>query len=76
MQTPDFWSVPFAARDDDGGPIDAPVRAVLAAVTGAPVASVPERWTDSIGTWCTTAWAALLAPAEQLAANRALGLLP
>ena len=41
-----------------------------------PVDAFPTRWTDAVGTWCSTAWAALLAPDEQLAANRALGLLP
>jgi hypothetical protein len=76
MQTPDFWSVPFAARTDDGAPIPDLTRAVLAATTGVVVDDVPTHYTDELGTWCTTRLATLLTVDEQLAANRALGLLP
>jgi len=76
MQTPDFWSVPFGPREADGAPIDDTTRAVLAASTGDRLDAVPPRWDDDLGAWCSAAWVELLAPDEQLAANRALGLLP
>jgi hypothetical protein len=67
--------VPFAPVAADGAPIDPAVRAVLAAVASVELDAVPAGYTDALGAWCTTAFAALLTPAVQLAANRALGLL-
>lgn len=75
MQSVDFWSVPFAARDADGAPISALVREVLASVAGVAPKSVPETYDDALGEWCSLALEAVLAPTDQLAANRALGLL-
>ena len=75
MQCVDFWTVPFAARDADGAPIGPLVREVLASVAGAAVGSVPAIYDDALGEWCTQALVGVLAPADQLAANRALGLL-
>jgi hypothetical protein len=75
MQTTDFWSFPFAPLDADGGTIGATVRTVLAGVAGTRPDVVPDRWTDDVGGWCSAEWSALLSVDEQLAANRALGLV-
>ncbi len=75
MQTPDFWSVPFGPVAADGAPIAPEVRAVVAAIASVEVDAVPADYTDALGAWCTTAFATLLTPEDQLAANRALGLL-
>ena len=75
MQTPDFWSVPFAPVAADGAVITAPVREVVGAIASVAPDAVPATFGDALGTWCTGAFAALLDPDTQLAANRALGLL-
>ncbi len=75
MQSPDFWSVPFAARADDGAVIPDVARRVFGRLAGVAVDEVPEVYGDPLGAWCSQRWTTLLAPAEQLAANRALGLL-
>lgn len=75
MQSVDFWSVLFAARDADCAPIVPLVREVLASVAAAAMVSVPAIYDDALGDWCAQAFVGVLAPAEQLAANRALGLL-
>ena len=75
MQSVDFWSVAFAARDADVAAISPLVREVLASVAGAAIASVPAIYDDAIGEWCAHALGGVLAPADQFAANRALGLL-
>ncbi len=75
MQSVDFWSVPFAARDADGASMSPLVREVLASVVGAAIESVPTTYDDAIGDWCAQALVGVLAPVDQLAANRALGLL-
>jgi len=75
MQTPDFWSVPFAPRDADGAPIGATTRRVLAALARCPDDAVPATYDDALGAWCSDALRSVLEPGTQLAANRALGLL-
>ena len=75
MQTPDFWSVPFAPLAADGAPIAPEVRSVLGAVASVAVDGCPAVYSDALGAWCTTAFAGLLTPEVQLDANRALGLL-
>ena len=75
MQTPDFWSVPFAPLADDGAPISPLVREVLAAIAGVDVARVPIRFDDDLGAWCSLVFVAVLEPGVQLAAGRALGLV-
>ena len=81
MQTPDFWSVPFASRDADGAAIGPIVRDVIAA-TGAidgvtlGAAAVPATYDDFLGAWCSEAFANVFDPQTQLDAARALGLLP
>jgi hypothetical protein len=75
MQTPDFWSVPFAPVMADGAPIGATVRFVLARLARCAEDAVPATWTDAVGAWCSGSCTALLDPETQLAANRALGLL-
>ena len=74
MQTPDFWSVPFAPREADGAPISPLVREVLGAIAHTEVARVPLRFGDEIGDWCSEMFVAVLPPSVQLAAGRALGL--
>ncbi|MGZ6925532.1 MAG: hypothetical protein ACXVJF_02330 [Acidimicrobiia bacterium] len=76
MQTPDFWSVPLAPTAADGAPIPECTRRVLAHLAGEAEAATPATFDDGLGVWCSDALASVLAPAEQLAANRALGLLP
>ena len=76
MQSPDFWSVPFAGRDDDGATIPDVARRVFASVAGVAVEQAPKIYDDALGVWCSQHWSAVLTPAVQLAANRALGLLP
>lgn len=76
MQTRDFWSVPFAPVTSDGATIDTLPGAVLAALARAGSDPPPPTWTDAMGGWCSSAFAHLLDGATQLAANRALGLLP
>ncbi len=75
MQTPDFWSVPFGPRASDGGVVPGVVRAVLRGVAG-DGAGEPDRYDDTLGVWCSEHLGGVLRPEEQLAANRALGLLP
>jgi hypothetical protein len=75
MQTPDFWSVPFAPLAADGAPIAPAVRSVLGAIGSVAVDGCPAVYADTLGAWCSTAFAALLTPEVQLGANRALGLL-
>lgn len=76
MQTPDFWSVPFGPRAADGAPVGPVVTEVLARAAGVDAGAVPARFTDEVGAWCSDHLAAVLPPLTQLAANRALGLLP
>lgn len=75
MQTPDFWSVPFAPTTDDGAPISPLVREVLAAIAGVDVSRVPIRFDDELGAWCSRLFVAVLEPHVQLGAGRALGLV-
>ncbi len=75
METPDFWSVPFGPAAADGAAVPDVVRAVLAAAAGGGVV-VPEHYDDGLGAWCSDHLGGVLRPEEQLAANRALGLLP
>lgn len=75
MQTPDFWSVPFASREADGAPISPIVREVLATIARVEVARVPLRFDDDLGAWCSETLIAVLALRVQLAAGRALGLV-
>lgn len=74
MQTRDFWSVPFAARTQDGAPIPPLVRQVLAALGRVSEREVPSIYDDALGTWCSDAWTEVLDPRVQLRAVRALGL--
>ena len=76
MQSVDFWSVPFASRSADGAPISSVVREVLAAVAHVDPGAVPAIYDDTLGVWCSLHLVEAFAPPEQLAANRALGLLP
>jgi hypothetical protein len=76
MQTPDFWSVPFGPAAGDGAPLAEVVRGVLAGCVGCGTGEVPRAWDDELGRWMSDRAARLLAPEVQLAANRALGLLP
>jgi hypothetical protein len=76
MQTPDFWSVPFGPTVADGAAVDATALAVLDALARPGTPPVPPTWTDATGAWCSTAFALLLDRDTQLAANRALGLVP
>ena len=62
MQTPDFWSVPFAPVAADGAVITAPVREVVGAIASVAPDAVPATFGDALGTWCTGAFAALLDP--------------
>ncbi len=75
MQTPDFWSVPFGPTAADGAAVPDVVRDVLGAIAG-DGATVPDRYDDDLGAWCSEHLRGVLRPEEQLAANRALGLLP
>jgi hypothetical protein len=76
MQTPDFWSVPFASREADGASIPAVVRVVLAAVAAVDTADVPTTYDDDLGAWCSYEFAPVLDLHLQYAAARSLGLLP
>ena len=76
MQTADFWSVPFGPTPADGGAVPDVVRSVLAAAAGRGRDAVPERYDDALGTWCSEHLRSVLDPEQQLAATRALGLLP
>lgn len=75
MQSPDFWSVPFAPRADDGCAISPLVREVLAVIGGVPLASAPVTFDDHLGDWCSDNFGSILEPEHQLAAADALGLL-
>ena len=75
MQTPDFWSVPFAPTVDDGAPISPLVRDVLAGIARVDVAQVPVHFDDDLGAWCSEMFVAVLEPHVQLAAADALGLV-
>ncbi len=75
MQTPDFWSVPFAPTADDGAPISPLVRDVLAAIARVDVKRVPIRFDDDLGAWCSEMLVAVLEPRVQLAAADSLGLV-
>ncbi|MEP6623921.1 MAG: hypothetical protein ABJC79_05735 [Acidimicrobiia bacterium] len=75
MQSSDFWSVPFGARIGDGVPIPALARRVFGVLAGVMAEEVPAVYGDPLGDWCSQHWTSLLASADQLAANRALGLL-
>ena len=68
--------MPFASRSADGTPISELVRGVLATIARVDVGIVPAIYTDELGAWCSQHFVDALAPAEQLAASRALGLLP
>ncbi len=74
MQTPDFWTVPFASRSADGASIRPLVRHVLAAVACVHAVTVPATYDDELGDWCSDHFVEVLTPAVQLAAGRALGL--
>jgi hypothetical protein len=75
MQTPDFWSVPFGPVAADGAPIAPVAFEVLGALAPRGGPDTPTVWTDAVGAWCSSAFASLLDHDQQLAANRALGLL-
>ena len=74
MQTPDFWSVPFASRVDDGAPISPLVREVLSTIAGVEAAVVPSTFDDHLGAWCSDAFGSILEPPVQFAAADALGV--
>lgn len=74
MQSPDFWSVPFAPRADDGVAISPLVREVLGAISGDEHGSVPVTFDDHLGDWCSAMFGSVLEPHVQLAAADALGL--
>ncbi len=74
MQSPDFWSVPFASRADDGAAISPLVRKVLGAIAGVERSSVPVSFDDHLGDWCSDVFGSVLEPHVQLAAAAALGL--
>lgn len=76
MQTPDFWSVPFAPRDADGASIPPVVLDVLGAVAAVATTDVPTTYDDDLGAWCSEAFSHALDPQVQYAAVHALGLLP
>ena len=76
MQTPDFWSVPFAPRDADGASIPPLVLGVLAAIAAVGTTDVPSTYDDHLGAWCSEAFASVLDPEVQYGAVRALGLAP
>ena len=61
MQTPDFWSVPFASRDADGASIPPLVLDVLTAIAAVDITDVPSTYDDHLGTWCSEAFASVLA---------------
>ena len=75
MQTPDFWSVPFAPNAADGTPISPRVREVLGTIARVDGSRVPLHFDDDLGTWCSEMFVAVLEPRVQLAAGRALGLV-
>ncbi len=75
MQTPDFWSVPFAPRAADGAPISPLVLEVLAAIARVDVSRVPQHFDDDLGGWCSQMFVSVLEPRVQLAALAALGLV-
>ncbi len=74
MQTPDFWSVPFASRADDCAPISPLVREVLSTIAGVEAAVVPSTFDDHLGAWCSDAFGSILEPPVQFAAADALGV--
>ena len=75
MQTPDFWSVPFAPTADDGTRISPLVRVVLAAIARVDVKRVPLHFDDDLGAWCSEMFVTVLESRVQLAAADALGLV-
>jgi hypothetical protein len=77
MQTPDFWSIPFAPAEPRSAPAPERLRAVLAQLLGpdAPLAG-PLAYDDDLArrvdAHLGTAW---LSPVELVRAARALGVL-
>jgi hypothetical protein len=72
LQSPDFWSIPFAPPGDADAP--APLVDVLGAIAPGVPTPDPLRFTSALAAWVDE-HAAWLTPDEQLRAARALGLL-
>ena len=82
MQTPDFWSIPFASGEPRSADAPALLGDVLALVAPAgasarPAPPPPLRYDEALGAWLSqTALRGALSPREQYAVAVALGLLP
>jgi hypothetical protein len=72
LQSPDFWSIPFAPDGDADAP--APLADVLRVIAPGSDPLVPLRFSHALATWVDE-HAAWLTPTDQLAAARALGLV-
>jgi hypothetical protein len=81
-QTPDFWSLPFGARAEDGTRVEDGARVppavarTLAALAAPEQIAPPDRYTDEVGVWISAHLGRQVLPVRsQLAAAVALGLL-
>jgi hypothetical protein len=72
LQSPDFWSIPFAPDGDAAAP--PALASVLRAIAPGNDPPAPLRFSPALATWVDEhgAW---LTPTDQLAAARALGLV-
>jgi len=76
LQSPDFWSVPFGPRAEDGAPVPAPVVRTLVALADPAAPTPPDRYTDALGDWLSEHLGRHALPLrDQARAAVALGLL-
>jgi len=76
LQSPDFWSVPFGPREEDGAAVPTPVVRTLVAIADPGAPALPARYTDTLGAWLSEHLGRRALPLrDQARAAVALGLL-